>query len=145
MVKATGGTSNQIYYPVLSKCQKETHCKNACTCCTPAVLLISSCSKASVPVPSLDLTSHYEVPAPSPGSLCSCHACPWWSHLVERGGHDVERGGLGLRPLVQPHPHERWRSVWVWRPRNNSPTTTGTFGESPWSRLPHNNNNNHYN
>ena len=27
MVKATGGTSNQIYYPVLSKCQKETHCK----------------------------------------------------------------------------------------------------------------------
>merc|ERR1712180_139451 len=88
---------------------------------------------------------HYEVPAPSPGSLCSCHACPWWSHLVERGGHDVERGGLGLRPLLQPHPHERWRPVWVWRPWNNSPTSTGTFGESPWSRLPHNNNNNCYN
>ena len=63
---------------------------------TPAVLLISSCSKASAPVPSLDPTSHYEVPAPPPGSLCSCHAGPWRSHLVERGGHDVERGGLGL-------------------------------------------------
>merc|ERR1712107_315968 len=63
---------------------------------------------------SLDPTSHYEVPAPSPGSLCSCHSGPWRSHLVERGGHDVERRGLGPRPLLQPHPHERWRSIWVW-------------------------------